>query len=155
MHQSARPARGGGWVAAQMVLFVLIFVAPLIERSVPPTLLAVPLGLFVGLIGLIFGLRGIMQLGSSLSIFPRPVPNGQLVRTGVYRFVRHPIYTGVILCALGWAIVTWSGLAFIGAFVLGVFFDRKSAQEEIWLSEQYPDYADYQRQTKKLIPGLY
>lgn len=155
MHRKATPSRGAGWVIAQVILFVLIFIAPLIERSSPPTFLAVPLGLFVAALGLLFALRGVMQLGSSLSIFPRPVPNGQLVRTGVYRFVRHPIYTGVILGAVGWAVVTWSVLAFIGAGILLVFFDRKSAQEEIWLVEQYPDYVDYQRQTKKLIPGVY
>ncbi len=146
---------GRGWVIAQLVLFALLFASPLIAPGVPPTLLAVPLGLLIGAVGLIIAFLGIAQLGSSLSIFPRPVPNGQLVQTGVFGIVRHPIYTGVIFAALGWSIVMWSWLALLLTVVLGVFFDRKSAFEETMLSSQYREYAAYKTRVKKLIPWVY
>jgi protein-S-isoprenylcysteine O-methyltransferase Ste14 len=146
---------GRGWVIAQLVLFALLFAAPLIASGESPTLLAVPLGLLIGVVGLIIALLGIAQLGSSLSIFPRPVSNGQLVQTGVYGIVRHPIYTGVIFAALGWSIVMWSWLAILLTLVLGVFFDRKSAFEETMLSSTYREYAAYQTRVKKLIPWVY
>jgi len=146
---------GVSWVIAQLVLFLAIFVAPFFDPGLPPTLLAVPLGLIVGAIGLIFALLGVLNLGTNLSIFPRPVPNGRLKRDGIYALARHPIYTGVILTALGYSIVNWSWLAIAFSIFLGFFFDRKSAFEEKLLVAKYPDYADYQARVKKLIPWVY
>jgi protein-S-isoprenylcysteine O-methyltransferase Ste14 len=148
-------ALGRGWVIVQLVLFALIFAAPLIASASPPTLLAVPLGLLIGVIGLIIALLGVTQLGSSLSIFPRPVSNGQLVQTGVYSIVRHPIYTGVIFAALGWSIVMWSWLGVALTVALGVFLDRKAAHEETMLKAKFPTYAAYKQRAKKLIPWVY
>jgi protein-S-isoprenylcysteine O-methyltransferase Ste14 len=150
-----RPPLGAGWVIAQIILFMLILAAPVVEGSVAPTVLAVPLGLLIGGFGLLFALLGITALGRSLSIFPRPTPDGDLVRGGVYRLVRHPIYTGVILAAVGWSVVTWSALAFAGAALLFIFFDRKSAFEEKLLEAKFADYGEYKRLVKKLIPGVY
>ena len=148
-------SRGGGWVAAQFALLALIFIAPLVERSQPPTLLAVPLGGFFVVAGVAFALLGVLQLGSSLTVFPRPLANGALVQNGVYGIVRHPIYTGVIFAALGWSIVMWSALAFLLTCALILLFDRKAAQEEIWLAEKYAEYPAYKARVKKLLPGLY
>ena len=146
---------GVSWVLAQLVLFGVIFFAPVVDDSVPPTLLAVPLGLVVGGFGLGIALLAILQLGGSLSIFPRPVDGGSLVQNGVYALARHPIYTGVILSALGYSIVQWSWLALAVTLILGLFFDRKAAHEERMLGARYADYADYKARVKKLIPWVY
>ncbi|MCC6612534.1 MAG: isoprenylcysteine carboxylmethyltransferase family protein [Anaerolineae bacterium] len=146
---------GVSWVIAQLVLFLAILVAPFFDPGIPPTLLAVPLGLVVGAVGLLFALLGVLGLGTSLSIFPRPVENGKLKRDGIYGLARHPIYTGVILTALGYSIVNWSWLAIAFTVLLAFFFDRKSAFEEKMLAAKYPDYADYQTRVKKLIPWVY
>jgi protein-S-isoprenylcysteine O-methyltransferase Ste14 len=69
--------------------------------------------------------------------------------------VRHPIYTGVIFAALGWSIVNWSWLAIVITVVLGVFFDRKAAHEEVMLKAKFPTYAAYKQRVKKLIPFVY
>ena len=146
---------GVGWVIGQLVIFAAIFVAPFFDQSAPPTLLGVPLGLIIGGIGLLIGLAGVLGLGTSLSIFPRPVPNGTLKQTGVYALARHPIYTGVILTALGYSIVTWSWLAVALTILLTVFFDRKAANEEKMLAAKYAGYDDYKARVKKLIPWIY
>jgi protein-S-isoprenylcysteine O-methyltransferase Ste14 len=74
---------------------------------------------------------------------------------GVYGIVRHPMYGGVTLAALGWSLFALSPLGVLLSMGLFAFFDRKAAQEEIWLAEKYPGYADYKQRVKKLIPFVY
>ncbi len=146
---------GVAWVLVQIVLLGGIFLAPMFDDGIPPTLLAVPLGLVVGGFGLGIALLAILQLGGNLSIFPRPVDGGSLVQNGVYALARHPIYTGVILASLGYSIVQWSWLAVALTLLLAVFFDRKAAHEEGMLSARYAGYAEYKTRVKKLIPWVY
>jgi protein-S-isoprenylcysteine O-methyltransferase Ste14 len=94
-------------------------------------------------------------LRENLTPFPRPLPGAQLVESGAYRLVRHPIYGGLILGALGWGLATASPLALGGALVLLAFFDLKSRREEIWLAEQFADYGSYRARTHRLLPWLY
>lgn len=146
--------RGEGWFLLQMVLFTIIFFTPAIAPFGFPIELRV-LGGVILLIGGGLGTAGLLSLGRNLSPFPKPIENGRLVTDGAYRVVRHPIYAGLILGTLGWSLLmaTLLGVAF--AIVLFIFFDLKSRREEVWLTQKYPSYADYQRQVRKLIPGVY
>jgi protein-S-isoprenylcysteine O-methyltransferase Ste14 len=105
--------------------------------------------------GLIFIIKGFLDLGKNLTPLPYPKEDGELVQTGVYKIVRHPLYSGIILMALAWTIFQLSGSHLIATVILLVFFDIKSNQEEIWLNEKYPDYSEYCQQVKKLLPWLY
>ena len=72
----------------------------------------------------------------------------------MYRFVRHPMYGGVIVMAVGWSLAT-SPLALPAALGLGVFLELKSRREEAWLQERYPGYEGYRRRTRwKFVPGV-
>lgn len=100
-------------------------------------------------------LWGSAHLGRNLTPFPRPVVGGRLVTNGAYGFARHPLYSGVILLALGFALFTTSPLRLALAGGLAVFLDAKSRREERWLLEVYPEYAAYRRRVKKFLPGIY
>ena len=78
-----------------------------------------------------------------------------LVRGGPYALVRHPIYAGLIIGALGWALLTNSLAALALAVVLLVFFDIKARREERQLAARFPGYAAYQRRVRKFFPFLY
>jgi len=99
--------------------------------------------------------KGLLDLGQSLTPLPYPRTDGQLVQTGSYSLVRHPLYSGVILAAFAYAIGQFSLSHLAGAVTLLVFFDQKASREERWLSETYADYGDYCQRVKKLIPWLY
>ena len=99
--------------------------------------------------------RGVLDLRENLTPYPRPLPGAQLVESGAYGLVRHPIYGGLILVALGWGLATASLLALGGALVLLVFFDLKSRREEVWLSDQFSEYPAYRARTRRLLPWLY
>lgn len=146
--------RGEGWFVLQMVLFAIILLMPSIPPLGFPAWLKI-LGLCVLIGGGVFGTWGLIALGRSLTPFPKPIEGGTLVTAGPYRFVRHPIYAGLILGTLGWAIFRASLIGLVLAILLFVFFDLKSRQEERWLTETYSDYAGYQRQVRKLVPWLY
>jgi protein-S-isoprenylcysteine O-methyltransferase Ste14 len=99
--------------------------------------------------------RGIEALGPNLSALPAPLDGGQLVVTGVYRRVRHPIYAGVIGVALGWAFFVVSPFALVVAVLLALWLDLKSRREEAWLVERYPAYAEYRARTARFVAGLH
>ncbi len=146
--------RGEVWFALQLVLFALILLAPTAETLPFPLWLRI-IGVVLVLIGGLLGTSGILSLGRNLSPFPKPIQDGRLVRSGVYGWVRHPIYSGLILGTLGWALLTGTLLGIALVVGLFIFFDLKSRREERWLAETYPEYVDYKKQVKKLIPGVY
>jgi protein-S-isoprenylcysteine O-methyltransferase Ste14 len=77
----------------------------------------------------------------------------ELVKTGPYRFVRHPIYSGLLVMCLGSAIEIGRLRCFLSLLVVGVGFWIKLKQEERLLLRHFPDeYPDYQRQVKALMP---
>ncbi len=78
-----------------------------------------------------------------------------LVVSSTYRRIRHPIYSGVLLAALGWTFVTTSILVLGLTALLLVLFDLKSRREEAWLLEAYPEYRSYRERTPRFIPGIY
>jgi protein-S-isoprenylcysteine O-methyltransferase Ste14 len=99
--------------------------------------------------------RGLVDLGRNLTPVPRPRSDAQLVETGVYRLVRHPIYGGLMVTAFGWALVAASPLTIVLAGVLAAFFDLKSRREEAWLTARYDDYQRYAARTARFFPRLY
>lgn len=149
--------RGEGWFLLQVVLFGAIAVS---GGAAPAWAgLAASFGIAVGGVliccGGVLSLRGLLDLRENLTPFPKPLENAQLVETGAYRLVRHPIYGGLILGALGWGLMRASPLTLLGALALAVFFDLKSRREEIWLSESYQDYHAYRSRTRRLLPWIY
>ncbi len=146
--------RGELWFALQLVLFALILLAPTVDTFPFPLWLRV-IGVVFVLAGGMLGTLGLFSLGKSLSPFPKPIEGGRLVRSGVYGWVRHPIYSGLILGTLGWSLLTETLLGIALVVGLFIFFDLKSRREERWLAETYPEYVDYKKQVKKLIPGVY
>lgn len=149
--------RGEGWVAAQALLLLANGAATFLGPRLPP-LIRVParllgLGAILGGNGLF--LAGALSLGRNLTPLPRPKTGARLVRTGPYRLVRHPIYSGLLIAAFGWALLHGRWLGLLAATSLVPFFDAKATREEAWLVERFPAYPAYRRRVAKLIPGLY
>jgi protein-S-isoprenylcysteine O-methyltransferase Ste14 len=149
--------RGEGWVVIQLGLFVLLALAGTAGPAWGEPWLTAGRLAGAGLIGagMILAGLGLLGIRDSLTAVPRPVDGGRLIEHGVYRVVRHPIYAGIIIAAVGWAVAAASPAALLVAAGMGVFFDLKTRLEEAWLLEAYPAYAGYQRRVRKLIPFLY
>ena len=145
--------RRAGWlfVGAQVVLLVALVLIPTGSAwPMPPWLRAVSLALTAaGLVGI-----GAASLNLGRALTPTPVPNGRgVLRTGgLYRYVRHPIYTGVLAVVVGITLGSrqWTALA-LGLATL-VFFAVKARWEEARLAEMFPGYADYAAKTPRFVP---
>jgi protein-S-isoprenylcysteine O-methyltransferase Ste14 len=153
-------ARGEWDVAAQVVLFGLIAIGPrtlawLPEWRPPWTTVGAWLGAAMMLAGAALAVGGVFKLGNNLTALPYPKDGSELVEQGPYAIVRHPIYSGLILGAIGWGLWlhAWLTLAFAAA--LFALFDLKLRREERWLCERYPEYAGYSKRVKKLVPWIW
>jgi protein-S-isoprenylcysteine O-methyltransferase Ste14 len=149
--------RGEGWVAAQGVLIALEIGCAIRGMDWPdrrPTLrVAAAVGGIVA--GGVLAGDAARTLGPALTPLPRPRDGGTFHESGAYRFVRHPIYGGVLLMAAGGALLT-SPLATVPAALLGVLFWGKSRREEAWLVERYPEYPRYaDRVRRRFVPFVW
>ena len=87
-----------------------------------------------GGVALVFGGLGVFAIRAYLTPLPYPVAHNQLVRSGVYGLVRHPLYSSQLFAALGWTAFTLS-LTHLALLVAGfAFFDHKASREEAWLT---------------------
>jgi protein-S-isoprenylcysteine O-methyltransferase Ste14 len=142
-----------------VVLFILIGALGALNlpqaRPEPLGVALVVVGIGLGLVSGLLVLRGLRGLGPTFSALPYPPEGGRLARDGVYGRIRHPIYAGVIGLALAWSSITLSLPALGLSLVLVVVLDLKARREEAWLAERYPEYADYARETRRFVPGVY
>lgn len=113
------------------------------------------LGAVFGAAGALLLLGGARHLGAQLTPYPKPVEGGELREAGLYGMVRHPIYGGVLLLAIGWSLAT-SPLALLPLALLAGLFAAKSRREEAWLVQRHPGYEDYRRRVRRrFIPYLW
>ena len=149
--------RGEGWTLTQVLLMLAIAIAGVAGPAWPgeASWVRSGLGLLIAIGGQFLFIPGLAGLGHSLTPFPQPLEHGRLHVDGVYRRVRHPIYGGLILLALGWSVIT-SPLALALTVVLVVLFEVKSRLEESMLAERFPDYAAYRTRVRwRFVPGVH
>jgi protein-S-isoprenylcysteine O-methyltransferase Ste14 len=108
------------------------------------------------LAGLATAVAGRVALGRSWSNIEDATVKADhtLVSQGVYRFIRHPIYTGdsLLLIGLQMALNSWLALAMLAPLAI---FARRAIAEEARLAQAIPDYEDYRRRTKRFVPFIY
>jgi len=100
----------------------------------------------------LIGLVGCLTMRSSLSAFPQPKER-KLVTSGLFRWMRHPMYAGLLVLALGWVFVTGSFHALIASAALWWFLKRKAALEDELLARIYPEHASYMESTWCMFAG--
>lgn len=141
------------FVGMQFVLFGLYVFEWLPRVKVPAAVLV--LGITAAGAGLLTALLSVLNLNRNLTVFPTPKKNAELVQTGLYRWVRHPIYSGILLSAFAFAAGTGSLHKLLTAIALLILFYFKTAYEEKRLAEHYREYADYRKRTGRFFPKFF
>ena len=140
-------------IAAALLFLPRSPIALLGERFLPAHAGTFWAGAVLTLGGLLFTVWARVHLGRNWSAYVTVKDGHELVTDGPYRFVRHPIYTGLLLAFAGSAVARgeWRGIV---AVVLAFFaLWRKSRLEEQWMRERFGSaYENYARRTAALIP---
>ncbi|WP_322048843.1 isoprenylcysteine carboxylmethyltransferase family protein [Paraburkholderia sp. J67] len=113
-------------------------------------------GFAIVLAGLLFSVWARVHLGTNWSVSVTLKEGHELIRSGPYALVRHPIYTGCLLALVGSAVIggTWRGVLGVALIFASLAF--KVRVEESWLTGHFGDaYARYRREVAALIPGIY
>jgi protein-S-isoprenylcysteine O-methyltransferase Ste14 len=140
------------WVGGQLLLFGVLIVAAVFAPHWPARLGPAIAGAALIIAGGLVMLWGGRTLGPALTPFPSP--RGAHLERGPYRFVRHPIYGGVIVVLIGGALAT-SPLALAPALASIPFLLLKARYEEGLLAQADPGYGEYLgRVRKRFFPWL-
>ena len=107
----------------------------------------------VTVIGVVLMVVAGTTLGRGLTAAPLPNERAQLRTTGLYRHVRHPIYTGLLLSAIAYSVQSSSGWVAATCALLVVLINAKARWEETHLTQRFPDYAAYTAHTPRFIPS--
>ena len=143
---------------------MLLATALLVSRRWPPALTAqiLPVGPALPLIGTVLVAVGLalavwarVHLGRNWSSKVVVKEDHTLIRTGPYRTVRHPIYTGLLLALLGTALALgeWRGFLALILGLIGILFRVQA--EEARMTETFPEYTAYKRSSSALVPGVF
>jgi protein-S-isoprenylcysteine O-methyltransferase Ste14 len=129
--------------------------AILAEPFLPPSPIGAGLGILLTAIGLGIAIAARITLAANWSAAVEIKDDHALIRSGLYRPVRHPIYSGLLLALLGSAIAIDRWRALLGFVLIFVSLWLKARHEERRLCQVLPEYAAYTRETAALIPFLF
>ena len=136
---SSRPA---------LPIFHFVNVAP-----VNPVLSSI--GLILSVAGVTFLVWARQRLGRNWSQTVSVKEGHELVTSGPYRCIRHPMYTGGFIACLGSAIVAGGAFVFLLLFLGAIFLWRVGAEDKL-MEQQFPnEYPDYKKRTKAVIPFVW
>lgn len=138
------------WVGVQLFLFTAyIFEVHFLQLNLPyfPMLYVFLTGVGVGIIFI-----SMFHLQDNLSPFPTPKDNSSLITSGIFAFIRHPIYLGILMTTFFLSLYLQSGYKLIISLFLLILFYSKSIYEEKKLTQKFPEYQDYKKHTGRFWP---
>ncbi|AIF46549.1 isoprenylcysteine carboxyl methyltransferase [Dyella japonica A8] len=125
------------------------------SRMYPESVAIALLGALLTLLGVVFACWARHVLGRNWSSVVQVKQGHELIQSGPYRWVRHPIYTGMLLAFVGTGTAIGEWRSAIAVLIVATSFWFKLRLEERWMRESFgATYVQYMQRTKALIPGL-
>lgn len=149
-----------GWifVAFQILIVAAVIISSFIEKKYTGNYRSYALdylAFFFLSLGFLLGMISFINFGQKITPNPVPGEHAALRTTGIYSRIRHPIYLSALLLLLGF-------IFFFGAFyslfiyiIAIAFIVIKIRFEEKYLIIKFPEYENYKKHTKKLLPYIY
>ena len=115
------------------------------------------IGAILTIVGLIIRITSILTLKQHFTYTVTKIENHELIETGIYKSIRHPGYLGQIIIFIGiaTAISNWLSILLMMIPVLYGYINRIRVEERFMTENMGTKYIDYQKKTKRLIPGIY
>lgn len=111
-------------------------------------------GAFFWITGIIISLVSLLALNRNLSAFPTPKKSAELIQSGIYKYIRHPIYSGILFFTFGFSIYSENTLRILIFLLLLILFRFKAAYEEKLLQDKFPNYAAYKKTSGMFLPKI-
>ena len=141
------------FVTIQLLLFI-VYLFPINIKNFQINDVLKYTSLLLSIAGFVIIFIAFIQLDKNLTPFPTPKDNGSLIQTGLYKLVRHPIYSGIIITTIFFGFYQQSFWKISIGISLWILFYFKSKYEEKLLSNQFNDYQKYKESTKRFFPFL-
>jgi protein-S-isoprenylcysteine O-methyltransferase Ste14 len=109
------------------------------------------------IVGLIVRVTSILQLKQQFTYTVTKIENHELIKTGLYKIIRHPGYLGQLIIFLGIAtcLSNWLSILLMIIPVLLGYLNRIIVEEKFMIEQMGQKYPDYQKRTRRLIPAIY
>ena len=144
---------GSTLVALQFALLAVLAWQALdaLGRATPPlgAMACIAAGVVLGLWALAANRPG------NFNIRPQPREGGRLIEHGPYRWIRHPMYSALLLAGLGVAWLAGNAIAWGALAALAVVLRLKAGIEEAAMSRAHAGYVGYRQRTKRFVPGVW
>ena len=138
-------------VAGQLGSWTLILLLSNFEYVLTTTYLKVILG-----VGISLTIVGALTLGAkTYSSSTKPRVTNVMTQRALYRYIRHPIYLGLLIAGMAFLLSKPTIQAGLAYFLLMLFTNIRADLEEGMLEEKYPEYTNYKKSTKRYIPFIY
>lgn len=141
------------FVLFQFVILILFFMLPIWWHFNVNDFVFIS-GYIIAAAGPLIIIWASINLGRSISPFPTPKEKGVLITNGIFKFIRHPIYSGFLVFLIGLSISTGSLSRIVITLLAMIFFSIKASYEEQRLMKKYPEYIQYKERTGKFIPKI-
>jgi protein-S-isoprenylcysteine O-methyltransferase Ste14 len=153
-----KPKKPDRELAGLLIPFYLAVYMPLAEYAIfKPgfTSFGIVSGFTLLILGIAFRITGMLTLRHNFSTAAGCREGSTLITSGIYRYVRHPLYMSVLIVASAGCLLFSSIFCWLFIFITIYSVLTRIRKEEKLLMENYPDYAEYCRKTKKLIPYIF
>jgi len=144
-----KPDAGSLLVALQFGLLAALLVVALQGDALAPA------PVVLAILGVALGLWAVSaNRPGNFNIRPTPRPGGQLVSSGPYRWIRHPMYSALLLAGAGGAWASGSTLGWALWLALAAVLCAKARLEERWMVQAHPGYDAYRARTRRFVPWM-
>ena len=132
--------------------FILLFALALLPGSKESSQLRSALAALLALLAVLILFRAFRDLGSALTPLPESKEGADLVTSGIYSYLRHPIYSALFLLTLAAYLWKQSGSVLITAFLLTALLLYKARYEDQILREKFPESIEFQKSIPAFLP---
>ena len=132
--------------------FILLFALALLPGSKESSQLRSALAALLALLAVLILFRAFRDLGSALTPLPESKEGADLVTSGIYSKIRHPIYSALFILALAAYLWKQSGSVLIAALLLIALLLYKARYEDQILREKFPESIEFQKSIPAFLP---
>ena len=148
----------GEWYLFSQIVLILLHLTPPYPKtnniSFSIYTFCIIIGLTISVQGLIIIIKAFIDLGENLTPLPYPMNESNLIKSNSYKYVRHPLYKGLIFISLGICIFSLSLLHLCLLISLACILRIKALKEEERLKIKFPEYEKYIEEVPAIIKNI-